>query len=83
MTVRTEDPSGNPRRLAATAWIALAAAVVALCVVVPQYTEPGLVPTATISVGFLWLTSPLVAAAAASAIAALTGERSERSSSRP
>jgi hypothetical protein len=74
MTVRMEDPSGNSR-LAATAWIALAAAVVVLCVVIPQCIEPGVVPPASISVGFLWLTSPLIAAAAANAIAVLTGER--------
>jgi len=72
---RREDPAEKARRLAATAWVVVASAMVGLCIVLPQCIEPGVVPAASISVGFLWLVSPLVAAAAANAIATLTGER--------
>ncbi len=74
MTVRKEDPDGNSRRLAAAAWIGLAAALVVCCIVVPQLYDPALLPQATISVGFLWLVSPLVAVAAGKGLAALSGE---------
>ena len=56
------------------AWIVLAAALVGACVILPQMEEPDLLPPVTVSVAFLWLVSPLVAVAAGSAIAALSGE---------